>query len=54
MDIAIPPPLVPAPSQGGTAPALKPGDVVTAKVLQILADGLARLSLANMIVDLPT
>jgi hypothetical protein len=54
MDIAIPPPLVPAPSQGGTLPALKPGDVITAKVLQILADGMARLSLANMIVDLPT
>jgi Flagellar hook-length control protein FliK len=54
MDIAIAPTLVAAPSQGGTTPALKPGDVVTAKVLQILADGMARLSLANMIFDVPS
>jgi hypothetical protein len=54
VEIALPPTLTAALSQGGAPPALKPGDVVTARVLQILSDGMARLSLANMMIDLPT
>jgi hypothetical protein len=36
---------------GAPAPGASPGEVVEAKVLQILADGRARLSLANTLID---
>jgi hypothetical protein len=36
---------------GAPAPGNPPGEVVEAKVLQLLADGRARLSLANILVD---
>ncbi len=53
MDIIIAPPITvtSATQFGAPAPTLSPGEVVEAQVLQILADGRARLAVVNSVID---
>lgn len=52
--VASPTTVTSATQFGAPAPALAPGDVVEAQVLQILADGRARLAVANSVIDVLT
>ena len=51
MDIVAPGTVTFTTQFGAPAPGNPPGEVVEAKVLQLLADGRARLSLANILID---